>query len=535
MATDIRHYAESNHEDYLLLWQYRQSSHFLALVTAFLNVIQSGRMDSWTLLESLEIDVPMNDYRDPWTIVDAAVRENIFQLLESKGLVDPWPLLESKGNIATADGWWLDRIGERLGLPRSYAVSEEGTAPLLVFNNNTGHSLPTGRKWQWSPSGTTIGNAAVHFSGPTIERQYSAVTDRQYRNLLSAQALRNRTGRSIVDIEAIGGEIFDDGVWVEETGPASFNLHIIADSNEFVDVLQNERLLPRPAGVRMEQIWHHPDALGVWGLQAVATDQLRLWKLNLTNLSDMDGYYAGQNLPAGLRDPTAAAGYNGYLYVVDRNDAELWLINPVDADSVTRPYGSLGAISVSLPDGSLFRPDGSRVHLVYPSGMTLLDGDLYVLDGDRGHRRLFRLTSLQQGAVTAVELGQIPNVYNSVNQPLRSLAALNGDLFVGFSGTNIGRGFVGGLMCKIDPHDVTRTTGGYGTLSISATGEGPGLLGMCAEPGRDDALLVSTDGTNAGLWRINPDNFADTSGDYGQIGTWAAATAGVPIRSLVFI
>ena len=526
MATDVRHYADSSHDDYLLLWQYRQSSRFLAMVTAFLDVIQSGRMDPWRLLELLEIDVRMADYRDPWTILEAELNPpppavkivDIWPLLESKGLVDPWPLLESKGNMATADGWWLDRIGERLGLPRAYAVSEEGTAPLLVFDGGTGARLPTGRQDGWSPSGLAIGDEAVHFSGPTVERQYSAVTDQQYRELLSAQALSNRRGRSIVDVEAICNEIFPDGVWVEETGPASIKLHIISSSSDFVDVVQNNRLLPRPAGVALAVQWHDSESLGVWGLQLTATDQL--WKLNLDDLSDRSGYYAAQNLPTSLSQSSAAAGYNGDLYVFDRLDDELWLINQLDADDETGRYGSLGRVYDSAT-GSPF-PIGV---VDFPSGMTTLNGDLYLLDGSTGSRRIFRFTSLREGAAAAVEVGRYNNLEGATIRTARSIAAVGGDFYVGFNS---------GRISKIDPADIARTTGGYGTLSVTAAGTRGTVQGMCADPEYEDALLISISEIHA-LWRINVNNFLDTTPPYGPIGTWAAAGVGTPIRSLALI
>ena len=524
MATNIRYYADPNHEDYLLLWQYRQSSRFLDLVTAVLNVIQSGRMDPWTLLESLDIDVPMNDYRDPWTILESELNSpspadpiiDIRPLLESLGLVDPWPLIETKGNIETADGWWLDRIGERLGLSRSFAISEEGSAPLLIFDGNTGFSPQAGQRWQWSPSMTATGNDAVHFSGPTIDREYTAVMDDQYRNLLSAQALANRRGRSIVDIEAISGEIFEDGVWVEETGTGAVDLHVIADTNDFVNVIQNNRLLPRPAGVRLDVQWHQKEAFGLWGLQDSSPD--RLWKFNLENLMDNTGVYDGQSLPGGLTSPRAAAGYNGYIYAVDRTDNELWIIDPLNADSEIGRFGAVGTITT---------PNGMPSNLIFPSGMTLLNGDLYIIDGDRNSRRIFRFTSLRSGSVTIEEVGQINVTFNASTYPPRCLAALGGDFYVGFAGS--------ALMSKVDPSDVTRTTDGYGTLSLSAVGSGGRIFGMCMEPGRDDALLLSTGGTGEGLWRINPNNFADTSGDYGQISTWTNTRAGVRMNSLLTI
>lgn len=491
MAIDVRHYANPSHDDYLLLWQYRQSTRFLTLVTAILEIIQEQ-------------------------------------------LIDPWDEFEAELSISAADDHWLDLLGSRLGLIRPYG---ERDGRILTWAASSSELPPrnTNRRYQWSASGSETDEArASQFRGPTgAVGRFARIDDVQFREFLLAQVWRDRGGRSVTDIERMAGYIFGaDSVWVEELiGGGGIKLHISASTDTFFTVLENNQFLPKPAGISLETQWHTPDSLGVFALQPAAPNS-QIWKLNL---ADMDatrtGYYAGRALPDGLTAPFGTAGLQGSLYVTNRGASDqpdhLWLIDVNNPSNTTSPFGNLGTISVSLPGGG-------RSDLIFPSGMTQLGSDLYMIDGDRGSRRLFRFTSLQQDAVTAVEVGRIPNVYNSVNQPPRSLAALNGDLFVGFSGVNLRMGFPGGLMCKVDPNDVTRTTGGYGTLSVCATGEGPGILGMCAEPGRDDALLISATGTSPGLWRINPNNFADTSGDYGEVSTWADAGVSTPNpRSLV--
>lgn len=487
MAIDVRHYANPSHDDYLLLWQYRQSTRFLTLVTAFLEIIQEQ-------------------------------------------LIDPWDDFEAELSISAADDHWLDLLGSRLGLIRPYGERDGRILTWAASSSERPQHRNSNRRYQWSASGSETDEArATQFRGPTgAVGRFARIDDVQFREFLLAQVWRDRGGRSVTEIERMAGYIFGaDSVWVEELiGGGGIRLHISASTDTFFTVLENNQFLPKPAGISLETQWHTPDSLGVFALQQNG----QIWKLNLADIdATRTGYYAGRALPSGLGAPIGAAGRQGSLYVASRGSPDhLWLIDVNNPSNTTSPFGDLGSISVSLPGG------GGENHLDWPSGMTQLGSDLYLIDGSNGSRRLFRFTSLQHDAVTAVELGQIPGVYNSVNQAPRSLAALNGDLFVGFSGANISRGYPGGLMCKVDPNDVTRTTGGYGTLSVCATGVGPGILGMCAEPGRDDALLISATGTSPGLWRINPNNFADTSGDYGEISTWAdAGGVGTPIRSLV--
>lgn len=490
MTIDVRHYADPNHEDYLLLWQYRQSTNFLTLVTAFLEIIQAE-------------------------------------------LIDPWDDFEAELSVSAAVEGWQDQMGARLGLIRPYGERDGRILTWASSSSAPPQHENTNRRYQWSKTESETDEAkATQFTGPTgAVGDLAPINDAPFREFLQSQVWRNRGGRSVTDIERMAGFIFGaDNVWVEELpGGGSIKLHIITATDTFFTVLNNNEFLPKPAGISLDTQWHHPDTLGLFGMQTGSPGQI--WKLNPDDMTaPRTGFYTGRDLPATLVQPIGAAGYQGSLYVANRGregEADhLFLIDVWSPSSDTgRQFGDLGEITVSLPDGGVS-------HLIFPSGMTQLDSDLYLLDGDRGSRRLFRFTSLQRGNVRAVEVGQIPNIYNSVNQPPRSIAALNGDLFVGFAGGGM---FPGGLMCRVDPHDVTRTTDGYGTLSVAATGSGVGILGMCADPGRDDALLVSTGGTNQGLWRINPNNFADTTSPYGQISTWAAAGVSTPIRSLVLL
>lgn len=486
MAIDVRHYADPDHDDYLLLWQYRQSTRFLALVTAFLEIVQAE-------------------------------------------LVDPWDDFEAELSVSSSVTHWQDLMGARLGLIRPYG---ERHGSVLTWAASSGASTNaasdrathpnSNRRFQWSGSESeTIPERAAQFTGPTgAVGNILPIDDTQFREFLLAQVWRNRGGRSVTDIERMAGFIFgDDNVWVEElVGGGGIKLHIIAGTDTFFSVLNNNAFLPRPAGISLETERH--DIFGVWGIQLAATSLL--YKINLGDLDDRTGYSAGRALPTTLGTPIGSAGFQGNFYVVDRATStgqtdDLWLIDPIEPASEVLPYGRLGQIAIS---------GMGRTGLDYPSGMTQLGSDFYLLDGSRGPNFIYRFTSLERGAVAAVAIGRYPNLFNSVTKFARSIAGLGGDLYIGYQD---------GLMCKVDPNALMRTDDGYGTLSVTAAGSVGGILGMCAEPGRDDALLISIRSTTQALWRINPNNFADTSGDYGLVSTWAAAGIGTPIRSLATI
>ena len=483
MATiDVRHYADPNHEDYLLLWQYRQSTNFLTLVTAFLEIIQAE-------------------------------------------LIDPWDDWEAELSVSAAVQGWQDQMGARLGLIRPYG---ERDGKILTWASSSSappqHENPN-RRYQWSKTESETDEAkATQFTGPTgAVGRTVPINDAQFREFLLAQVWRNRGGRSVTDIERMAGYIFGaDNVWVEELlGGGSIKLHIITATDTFFTVLNKNEFLPKPAGISLDTQWHHPDTFGLWGIQPAATSLL--YKINLGDLDDRTGIYAGRALPPTLGTPIGSAGYQGNFYVVDRatersgQTDDLWLINPRVPASEELPYGRLGQIAIS---GS------GRTDLDYPSGMTQLGSDFYLLDGTKGDNHIYRFTSLERGSVAAVSIGEYPNVFNSATKFARSIAGLGKDLYIGYQD---------GLMCKVDPNDLTRTDDGYGTLSVSAAGSNGAIQGMCAELGRDDALLIAIRSTSPALWRINPNNFTDTSGDYGLVSTWAAAGVGTPIRSLAIV
>ena len=488
MTIDVRHYATPNHDDYLLLWQYRQSTRFLSLVTAFLEIIQEE-------------------------------------------LIDPWDTLESELDISTADLMWLDLLGERLGLIRPYG---EQHGRVLTWAANSSSSTGTAtdrathdnsnRRFQWSGSSSESDeNRSAQFTGPLgAVGPVTEIDDIQYREFVQAQVWRDRGGRSITDIERIAGYIFGaENVWVEEViGSVGIRLHIATSTDTFFTVLENNQFLPKPAGVSLETQWHNPDIFGLWGIQSANRDLL--YKINLSDVNDRTGIYGGNALPTGLDTPIGSASFQGNYYVVDRGIGggtdDLWRINPVQPAQEDSTYGRLGQIAIS---GS------GRTELDYPSGMAQLDSDFYLLDGSTGPNFVYKFTSLERGSVAAVSIGEYPNTFNSVAKPARSLAGLNGDLYIGFGE---------GLLCKLDPNNFSRTGDGYGTLSVTAAGGGGAILGMCPDPQHDDALLIVQGGTNAGLWRINSNNFLDTTPPYGQqITTWAAAGIGTPIRSLALI
>ena len=481
MVIDVRHYADPDHDDYLLLWQYRQSTRFLTLVTAFLEIIQEQ-------------------------------------------LIDPWDDFEAELSISAADDHWLDLLGSRLGLIRPYG-ERDGRILTWAASSSEGPPRNSNRRYQWSASGSETDEArATQFRGPTgAVGRFTQIDDVQFRKFVLAQVWRDRGGRSVTDIERMAGYIFGaDSVWVEELiGEVGIKLHVSTATDTFFTVLENNQFLPKPAGVKLETQWHNPDIFGLWGIQLARTDLI--YKINLSAITDRTGIYGGNALPTGLDTPIGSASFQGNYYVVDRGveDGEtddLWRINPIQPAQEDSTYGRLGVIAIS---GS------GRSNLDYPSGMAQLGSNLYLLDGTRGDNHVYRFTSIDQGSVAAVSIGEYPNEFNSVAQPARSLAGLNGDLYIGFSG---------GLLCKLDPNNFSRSGDGYGTLSVTAAGGGGTIFGMCPDPQYDDALLISKGGTNPGLWRINSNNFLDTTPPYGQqITTWAAAGIGTPIRSLALI
>lgn len=274
MAIDVRYYAD--HDDYLLLWQYRQFTNFLTLVTAFLEIIQAE-------------------------------------------LIDPWDDWEAELSVSAADKEWLDQMGARLGLLRPYG-ERDGRLLTWAANSNAGTHRNPNRRFQWSATESeTVAEKATQFTGPTgAVGSFAPIDDVQYREFLLSQVWRNRGGRSVTDIERMAGFIFgSDNVWVEEApGGGSIKLHIIAATDTFFTVLNNNEFLPKPAGISLSPQWHHPDTLGLFGLQTGNPD--RIWKLNLADITDRTGFHMGRNLPSTLTLPIGAAGFQGSLYVANR-------------------------------------------------------------------------------------------------------------------------------------------------------------------------------------------------------------------------
>ena len=170
----------------------------------------------------------------PDTAVYALTRE-VLGLAQAE-MVAPQQRLEMMANTGTAEGVWLDYIGERLGFARPFVDNQTGK---FGFRGSDGVGFDQGR---------------FHSANPALGSS-DPIGDNFYRRLLQARGRALRSAATPAEIDAIGDDLWSGGaVWTAGATPGdpSLSASVDEDSTSFYELTTGDAaaaLLGLPVGV----------------------------------------------------------------------------------------------------------------------------------------------------------------------------------------------------------------------------------------------------------------------------------------------
>ena len=157
-------------------------------------------------------------------------------------LIQPLADLERQFNIETADGFWLDCIGERLRLPRS--ATNLGNFAFFGFDGSGGVGFDQGPLASVTPA-----------LSPRVP-----VGDEFYRQLLKMRAKLLLSDSSVLSLESAGSRVFP-GIEYRDNGDMTVGVRSVYQGRDFRHILAALDAvggLPSPAGVELSSVmWEY--------------------------------------------------------------------------------------------------------------------------------------------------------------------------------------------------------------------------------------------------------------------------------------
>ena len=258
--------------------------------------------------------------------------------------------------------------------------------------------------------------------------------------------------------------------------------------------------LSRPDGITE----YNGDLL-VFSSSAIAPSLASLWLINPSDPNDRRGSYGRIGvLPLSISHHSQAGltVHNGDVYLLIYNQQtsvrrnELWRINPDDPSDTSGDYGMVGTLP--LAQG------------LVASSLVSHDGGLYTVASGRRFWRINPDNPSDESGVYGL-VGSTP----SGAAGTQGLTSLSGGLYAIVDTASVAE------LWRINPADPDDTSGVYGYLGDLPSGvddvESPrGIAGLSGDLYVTN--LLSNDSFDNNLWRINPADPDDTSGDYGEVG-----------------
>ena len=282
-----------------------------------------------------------------------------------------------------------------------------------------------------------------------------------------------------------------------------------------------------------------------------------IYRFNLSNLSDTSGDYGliGR-MPSSLtRVSGVAIDSNGDAIVTEQSGFgslgdSVWRINLSDPDDVTGDYGLIGGLSTELgnntrgididsegnaviiqgiannlwvvrveePSNTSPSEGGYGKLLDFPSTLINATGvglitlpsityqDAFIVD-DNGDE-LWRINLENPSDVTG-DYGLIGALPSGLSTPSGVGITSNGDLLILDES--------GRELWRINPANPSDEAGDYGLVGTLPSGLNvPRAIGLLSN---GDLIIGHDAGISSSIWRINPANLSDTSGNYGNLGT----------------
>ncbi len=163
-----------------------------------------------------------------------ALIDRIDEIIQNE-LCDAATELETQFSVLTATGVWLDRIGERFGLPRPFLAADEITT--FGFDSN-------GTGFDQQPFTDETDDTGV------------PVADSFYRQLIIARGGQLITDGSVPSMDAILQAAFGDGHYIDNMD-MTMAVRIDGDRRQDqIDLIIDTRLITKPSGVRLSILYN---------------------------------------------------------------------------------------------------------------------------------------------------------------------------------------------------------------------------------------------------------------------------------------
>ena len=166
-----------------------------------------------------------------------ALVSGILEILQAE-IADPLMYLEQQAGVDTAEGVWLDLIGDRLGFTRPGVLDDD----VDYFGFHTeGAATQTNFGFDQGPLWTEEARLQARLP----------LGDEQYRNMLRARGLFVVSRASRAEIEAVCDALFDGDVSVAEaSSPPGYTITATDSRPGYITIVQehSELLIPRQAG-----------------------------------------------------------------------------------------------------------------------------------------------------------------------------------------------------------------------------------------------------------------------------------------------
>lgn len=162
---------------------------------------------------------------------ESAVKRSIkiFLTVLTEQVLRPLKELEKQRDLDTAQGVWLDYIGERIGLPRPEAANP-------ALDERFGFDR-AGEGFDQHP-----------FSGSDANKQSFPLSDYVYRNIIKARGIAVRSDGNLDDFVVAIKKIDPHA---SASDPYNMTVRVVTDQANSMRIADRVGAIPRPAGVKL--------------------------------------------------------------------------------------------------------------------------------------------------------------------------------------------------------------------------------------------------------------------------------------------
>jgi len=156
----------------------------------------------------------------------------------------PGSEFEGQASVFDADGIFLDRIGEKFGLPRPFLPAEDVTVLGFEGSENFG--------FDQAPFTNRLGSVGV------------PIADDFYRQLIIAKAAQRLTDGTVSSMDNVLTAAFGSGHYIDNQ---DMTMDVVIEgtlTDDEITILLDTKLLTKPSGVRLVNLYnvHDEDSFG---------------------------------------------------------------------------------------------------------------------------------------------------------------------------------------------------------------------------------------------------------------------------------